>query len=56
MGHKEKILVTGLTVAGLLLSGTQSTASVFQMDDLGILPTITHDHEEGKCGEGKCGE
>lgn len=56
MGKKENILITGLTVAGLLLSGTQATASTFQMDDLGTISLSTQDHEDGKCGEGKCGD
>ena len=56
MGKKENAVIAGLTVAGLLLGGTQAKANIFKIDAAGIKSSVAHDHDEGKCGDDEKGK
>lgn len=56
MGKKENMLITGITVAGLMLATAPAKASAFQMDDAGIASQSIHGSDDAKCGDGKCGD
>lgn len=69
MDKKQKLIISGVTVASLLMGTTTVQATDFSIDEV-KKPNIVKDHhdkdektdedkkkkEEGNCGEGSCGE
>lgn len=55
MDLKQKIVISGLTVASFMLAGVTAKANVFKMENSGSGKIIVS--EEGKCGkDGSCGK